>query len=179
MHPEKHRKDSAGSSGSPPNTGLDDAIRLTKSSDSRQRVFAAEELADIGTAETKPYLRTLISDPDQEVANAAKQAYAFGHFEQKPPPQKDILPEIVGDEVQQDNAPVVGLWRLILPPPFNGAAVDLKADYSQWWDRFGFDSQEKCEYGAKILSKDYGQTEPYRDGKCVPVSAVEKSTTRN
>ena len=165
--------------GSPPNTGLDDAIRLTKSSDSRQRVFAAEELADIGTAETKPYLRTLISDPNQEVANAAKQAYAFGHFEQKPPPQKDILPEIVGDEVQQDNAPVVGLWRLILPPPFNGAAVDLKADYSQWWDRFGFDSQEQCEYGAKILSKDYGQTEPYRDGKCVPVSAVEKSTTRN
>jgi hypothetical protein len=165
--------------GAPPNTGLDDAIRLTKSSDPLRRVFATYLLADIGTAETKPYLRALISDPNREVANAAKQAYAFGHFEQKPPPQEDILPQIVGDQVQTYNQPVVGPWRLILPPPFNGAAVDLKADYSKWWNRFGFDSQEQCEYGAKILSKDYGQTEPYRDGKCVPASTLEESTTRN
>lgn len=165
--------------GAPPNTGLDDAIKLAKSSDPLRRVFAAKLLADIGTAETKPYLHALISDPNQEVADAARRAYAFGHFEQKPPPQKDFLPQIVGDQVQTYNAPVVGPWRLILPPPFNGAAVDLKADYSKWWDRFGFDSQEQCEYGAKILSKDYGQTEPYRDGKCVPASTLEKSTTRS
>jgi hypothetical protein len=165
--------------GAPPNTGLDDAIRLAKSSDPLRRVFATEVLGDIGTAETKPYLHALISDPNQEVAEAAKRAYAFGHFEQKPPPQKDILPQIVGDLLQRDNPPVVGPWRLILPPPFNGAAVDLKAVYSKWWDRFGFDSQEQCEYGAEILNKDYGQTEPYRDGKCVPASALEKSTTRS
>ena len=165
--------------GAPPNTGLDDAIRLAKSSDPLQRVFAAKVLGDIGTAETKPYLHALISDPNQEVANAAKGAYAFGHFEQKPLPQKDILPQIVDDQLQSNNPPVVGPWRLILPPPFNGAAVDLEADYSKWWDRFGFDSQEQCEYGAEILSKSYGRTEPYRDGKCVPASALEKSTTRN
>ena len=163
--------------GAPPNTGLDDAIRLAKSTDPQRRVLATKVLADIGTAEAKPYLRALISDPDQKVANAAKQAYAFGHFEQKPPPQKDVLPQIVDDQVQTYNPPVVGPWRLILPPPFNGAAVDLKADYSKWWNRFGFDSQEQCEYGAAILSKDYGQTEPYRDGKCVPASTLEKSTT--
>ena len=165
--------------GAPPNTGLDEAIELAKSSDPLWRVFATEVLADIGTAETKPYLHAIIRDPDQEVAGAAKRAYAFGHFEQKPPPQKDILPQIVDDQLQTYNPPVVGPWRLILPPPWNGAAVDLKADYSKWWDRVGFDSQEQCEYGAEIFSKSYGQTEPYRDGKCVPASALEKSTTRN
>ena len=165
--------------GAPPNTGLDDAIRLAKSSDPLQRVFAARVLGNIGTAEAKPYLHALISDPNQEVAEAGKGAYAFGHFEQKPPPQKDILPLIVGDQLQRDNPPVVGPWRLILPPPLNGAAVDLKADYSKWSDRFGFDSQEQCEYGAETLSKDYGRTEPYRDGKCVPASALEKSMTRS
>ena len=46
--------------GAPPNTGLDDAIKLAKSRDPRGRVFATYLLADIGTAETKPYLRALI-----------------------------------------------------------------------------------------------------------------------
>jgi HEAT repeat protein len=161
--------------GAPPNTGLDDAIRLAKSSDPAQREFAAEVLADIGTAEAKPYLRALIGDPNQEVAETAKRVYAFGHFDQKPP-QKDFLPQIVGDQLQAYNPPVVGPWRLILPPPFNGAPVDLKAGYSKWWDRLGFDSQEQCGYAAEVLSKSYGQSEPYRDGKCVPASALEKST---
>ncbi|WP_423966831.1 HEAT repeat domain-containing protein, partial [Candidatus Binatus sp.] len=62
--------------GAPPNTGLDDAIKLAKSSDPLRRVFAAKLLADIGTAETKPYLHALISDPNQEVADAARRAYA-------------------------------------------------------------------------------------------------------
>ena len=165
--------------GAPPNTGLDEAVELTKSSDAMWRLFAADVLADIGTAEAKPYVRKLMSDPNQQVANTAKSAFAFAHFETKPPPQKDILPQIVDGDRQIYNPPVVGPWRLILPPPFNGAAVDLKADYSKWWDRFGFDSQEQCEYGAESLSKDYGQTEPYRHGKCVPASALQKSTTRN
>jgi hypothetical protein len=164
--------------GAPPNTGLDEALELTKSSDAMWRLFAANVLADIGTSEAKPYVRKLMSDPNQQVANAAKRAYAFAHFEQKPPPQKDILQQIVDGQVQNDNPPVVGPWRLILPPPFNGAAVDLKADYGKWWDRFGFDSQEQCEYGAEVLRKDY-QFEPYRDGKCVPASALEKSATHN
>lgn len=131
-------------------------------------------LADIGTPETKPYLHALITDPNQEVANTAKRVYAFGHFEQKPPPQKDILLQIVGDQLQANNPPVAGPWRLILPPLLNGAAVDLKADYSKWWDRFGFDSQEQRAYGAETLSKEFGQTEQYRDGKCVPASALKK-----
>jgi hypothetical protein len=164
--------------GGPPNAGLDEAIELAKGSDPWWRVFAAAVLADIGTAEAKPYLHALISDPNQAVANAAKGAYAFGHFEQKPPPQKDILPQIVDDQVQNNNLPVVGPWRLILPPNYTGAAVDLKADYSKWWDRFGFDSQEQCEYGAEILRKEY-RSEPYLHSKCVPASALEKSATRN
>ena len=165
--------------GGPPNTGLDAAIKLAKSSDPWWRVFATELLADIGTAESKSYLHALISDPNQEVANAAKHAYAFGHFEQKPAPQKDTLLRIVDDQLQYSNPPVVGPWRLILPPAYNGTTVDLKANYSEWWDRFGFDSQEQCEYGAETLSKVYGQTASYRYGKCVPASALEKSTTHN
>jgi hypothetical protein len=165
--------------GGPPNAGLDEAIELAKGSDPWWRVFAAAVLADIGTDEAKPYLHALISDPNQEVARAAKQAYAFGHFEQKPPPQKDILPQIVDDQLQTNDPPVVGPWRFILPPTSNGTAVDLRAEYSKWWERFGFDSQEQCDYGAEILTKGYSQSEPYRDGKCVPASALEKSTTRN
>jgi hypothetical protein len=165
--------------GEPPNAGLNQAIELAKSSDPYWRVFATEVLADIGTAETKPYLRALISDPNQAVANAAKGAYAFAHFEQKPPPQKDILRQIVDGQVQNNNPPVMGPWRLIIPPRSNSGAVDLKADDSKWWDRFGFDSQEQCEYGAETLTRGYSQSEPYRDGKCVPASALEKSTTRN
>ncbi len=162
--------------GGPPNAGLDEAIELAKGSDPWWRVFAAAVLADIGTAESKPYLHALISDPNQAVANAAKGAYAFSHFEQKPPPQKDVLQQIVDDQEQTNNPPVMGPWRLILPPPSNGVAVDLKADYSRWWDRFGFDSQEQCEYGAEFLSTSYGRSEPYRDGKCVPASRCTNTT---
>jgi hypothetical protein len=136
-------------------------------------------LADIGTAETKPYLRALISDPNQAVVNAAKGAYAFAHFEQKPPPQKEILRQIVDGQVQNNNPPVSGPWRLVIPPRSSSGGADLKADDSKWWDRFGFDSQEQCEYGAETLTRGYSQSEPYRDGKCVPASALEKSTTHN
>ena len=90
---------------------------MAKGSDPWWRVFAAAVLADIGTAESKPYLHALISDPNQAVANAAKGAYAFSHFEQKPPPQKDVLQQIVDDQVQTNNPPVMGPWRLIFRPP--------------------------------------------------------------
>jgi hypothetical protein len=97
--------------GGPPNTGLDEAIELAKSSDPWWRVFATEVLGDIGTAETKPYLHALISDPNQEVAEAAKRAYAFAHFEQKPPPQR------------------ISFHRL--------SAINCRTIARRWWDRGG------------------------------------------
>src|SRR4029077_6933780 len=46
--------------GAPANTGLDEAVELTKSSEAMWRLFAADVLADIGTAEAKPYVRKLM-----------------------------------------------------------------------------------------------------------------------
>ena len=160
--------------GAPPNTGLDDAIGLAKSSDPHWREFAGGVLADIGTPEAKSYLRALMNDPDKEVADGAKGAFAFGHFEKKPPPQKDFLPLLVDDTLQTSNEPPVGPWLWILPPRYV-TGVDLKADYSKWWQRAGFDSQEQCEYGAQVLRKMYRGDEPYRYGKCIPAEVLQKS----
>jgi hypothetical protein len=70
--------------GAPPNTGLDDAIRLAKSSDPLWRQFAVGLLSNIGTAEAKGYLRALTTDPNKEVADYAKKRFAFTHFGQQP-----------------------------------------------------------------------------------------------
>jgi hypothetical protein len=78
--------------GAAPNTGLDDAIRLAKSNDPKWREFDVGLLSNIGTAETKDYLHALATDPNKEVADYAKRAFAFTHFGQQPTPRKDFLP---------------------------------------------------------------------------------------
>ena len=159
--------------GAPPNTGLDDAIRLAKSNDPLWRQFAAGLLSNIGTAETKDYLHALTTDSNKQVADYAKAAFAFTHFGQQQTPRKDFLPiDDDGTLQTEPEPPPDGPWRLILPPMKADGKPDLTAEDSKWWQRFGFDSQEQCEYGAESQRKDYGGAEPYRDGKCVAAATL-------
>ena len=157
--------------GAPPNTGLDDAIRLAKSSDPSWREFAVGLLSNIGTAEAKDYLHALTTDPDKEVADYAKKTFAFTHFGQQQPPQKHFLPIDDDGTLQiEPEPPPAGPWRLILPP-MKGDKPDLTAADSKWERRFGFDSQEQCEFGAESLRKENG-SEPFLHGKCVAAAGL-------
>src|SRR4029077_17168430 len=92
--------------GAAPETGLADAIRLAKSRDRLEREFAAGVLSDIGTPETKKYLRTLANDSDRVVAFSAKTDFAYRHFGKKDPeaeflePDKTIWDKNIWEDVQ-------------------------------------------------------------------------------
>ena len=157
--------------GAPPNTGLDDAIRLAKSNDPSWREFAVGLLSNIGTAEAKDYLHALTTDPNKEIADYAKKRFAFTHFGQQQPPQKHFLPIDDGGTLQTEpDPPPAGPWRLILPP-MKGDKPDLTVAENKWEQRFGFDSQEQCEFGAESLRKTNG-SEPFLHGKCVAAASL-------
>jgi len=157
--------------GAPPNTGLDDAIRLAKSNDPLSREFAVGLLSNIGTGEAKDYLHALTTDPNKEIADYAKQRFAFTHFGQQQPPRKHFLPIDDGGTLQTEpDLPPAGPWRLILPP-MKGDKPDLTVSENKWEQRFGFDSQEQCEFGAESLRKTNG-SEPFLHGKCVAAASL-------
>jgi hypothetical protein len=58
--------------GASPGTGMDQAIRLTKSQDHFEREFAVELLSRIGGPTARKYLQILAKDPDYGVALYAK-----------------------------------------------------------------------------------------------------------
>jgi hypothetical protein len=172
--------------GAPPNTGMADAIRWANSSDRVEREFAVGVLSDIGTPETKKYLRTLADDTDKVVAHSAKSSFAYRHFGKAEYGAEFLQPDDATSLEQQDQinkdqlAEQVGPWHLITPP-MKSDEVDLKARNSKWDVEHGFDSKEQCEYGVQLMRDEYSREGPnYRRmlyGKCVP--AVEKPIARN
>jgi len=154
--------------GAAADTGMADAISWAKSSDPLWRYFAVGVLSDIGTAQTKNYLRTLAGDTEKEVASYATSAFAFGHFPRKKP-EPDVLPQTdESGELPRDMGFLAGPWQLILPP-MKGSEVDLKAGDGEWSEMYGFDSQEQCEYGIQYVRRVYGNGGPnYLHGKCIP-----------
>jgi hypothetical protein len=66
--------------GQSPNAGLDYAIALGKSAEWRDRMIAAEVLADIGTAQAITRLHTLTTDPENTVARTAKNVLIHAGF---------------------------------------------------------------------------------------------------
>jgi hypothetical protein len=158
--------------GAAPDTGMADAIRWAKSGDRLEREFAAGVLSDIGTPETKKYLRSLANDTDRVVALSAKEDFAYRHFGKKDSEggfleRDDITTEEQQDQMNKDQlADQAGLWHLIVPP-MKGDKVDLKASDSKWSVEHGFDSKEQCEYGVQLMQQQSGQGLNYLRGKCI------------
>ncbi len=153
-----------------------DAIRWAKSGDRLERGFAVGVLSDIGTQETKKYLRSLANDTDRVVALSAKGDFAYCHFGKKEHEAEFLEPYDTSPEEQQDEinknqlADQEGPWRLIVPP-MKGDKVDLKASDSKWSVEHGFDSEEQCEYGVQLMRQEQGwngQGQNYLHGKCIP-----------
>ena len=176
--------------GAPRDTGMDDAIRWANSSDRLEREFAAGVLSDIGTPEAKKYLRTLANDANRVVAFTAKEDFAYRHFGKKTREAEFLEPYDASPEEQQEEmdrqvnkdqlADQAEPWHLIVPP-MKGDEVDLKATYSKWNLEHGFDSEEQCEYGARLMSEEQeysGQGLNYLHGKCIPALASERSDVR-
>jgi len=161
--------------GAPPNTGLADAIRWAKNRDRLEREFAAGVLSDIGTLETKKYLRTLANDPDKGVALTAKTDFAYRHFGKKELEAEFLESDDASPDEQQDQmnknelADTEGWWHLIVPP-MKGDEVDLRASDSKWSVEHGFDSQEQCEVGVQLMREEQGYSGEalnHLHGKCV------------
>ena len=177
--------------GAGPDTGMADAIRWANSSDRLEREFAAGVLSDIGTPETKKYLRTLANDNDRGVAFSAKTDFAYRHFGKKDPEAEFLEPdktiwdkniwEDVQDQIDKDQlADQAEPWHLIVPP-MKGDKVDLKASDNKWNLEHGFDSKEQCEVGVQLMQQEQqssGQTLNYLHGKCIPASTPERSAAR-
>ena len=161
--------------GAAPNTGLADAIRWAKSRDRLEREFAAGVLSDIGTPETKNYLRALTNDPERGVALSAKTDFAYRHFGKKESEAEflesdDASPDEQQDQMNKDElADREELWHLIVPP-MKGDEVDLRASDNKWSVEHGFDSEEQCEYGVQLMRQEQGYSGEglnYLHGKCI------------
>jgi hypothetical protein len=176
--------------GAGPDTGMADAIRWANSSDRLEREFAAGVLSDIGTPETKKYLRMLANDTDRGVALSAKTDFADRHFGKKEPEAEFLEPDDASPEEEQHQmdeqenkdqlADQAEPWHLIVPP-MKGDKVDLKASKSKWNLEQGFDSKEQCEVGVQVMQQEQqssGQSLNYLHGKCIPAAAPERSATR-
>ena len=176
--------------GAGPDTGMADAIRWANSSDRLEREFAAGVLSDIGTPETKRYLRTLAKDRDRVVAISAKTDFAYRHFGKSEPEAEFLEPDDASPEEEQrqmdeqenkdELADQAEPWHLIVPP-MKGDKVDLEASDNKWNLEHGFDSKEQCEVGVLLMQQEQqssGQTLNYLHGKCIPASTPERSAAR-
>ena len=177
--------------GAGPETGVADAIRWANSSDRLEREFAAGVLSDIGTPETKKYLRILANDTDRVVALNAKTDFAYRHFGKSEPEAEFLEPdkaiwdkniwEDVQDQIDKDQlADQAEPWHLIVPP-MKGDKVDLNAGNSKWNLERGFDSKEQCEVGVQLTQQEQqssGQTLNYLHSKCIPAPIPERSAAR-